>query len=132
MDENIEQNNKKRYSVTTSSRGGARPNAGRPKGGTNKITGATILESIEKYSGEKFEDLLAQGYLDSIREDDKMLRLRYEQMFLGKVVADKVSVEVNDSQEAIDLKKQAFIDALASMTLRENIQLINNGSAGSE
>jgi hypothetical protein len=76
-------------------KGGARPGAGRKKGGTNKISGATILDSVEKYCGEKFEDLLAQGYRDSIDNHDKSTRLQYEKMFLSKVVADRVHLEAD-------------------------------------
>jgi hypothetical protein len=73
--------------------GGARPGGGRKPGTTNKISGASILDSVEKYAGEKFEDLLAQGYVDSIKQRDKSTRLQYEKMFLSKVVADKQEID---------------------------------------
>lgn len=66
---------------------------GRPPGSTSKISGATILASVERYAGQRFEDLLAQGYVDSIQADDKPTRLQYEKMFLNKVVADRSQVE---------------------------------------
>jgi len=116
MDIGMDETQKKRYSIKSPGRGGARPNSGRKLGGTNKITGATILESIEKYSGEKFEDLLAQGYIDSITNDDRQMRIQYEKMFLGKVVADKVSLDITDNQDIIDARKQAFMDAIADLT----------------
>jgi hypothetical protein len=74
---------------------------GRPKGSSNKISGATILESVEKYAGEKFEDLLAQGYVESIQQRDKATRLQYEKMFLGKVVADKTALDVTSNGETL-------------------------------
>jgi DNA-binding CsgD family transcriptional regulator len=74
---------------------------GRPKGTSNKISGATILASVEKYAGEKFEDLLAQGYVEAIQQRDKVARMKYEQMFLNKVVADKNHIDIN-SEHMVD------------------------------
>ena len=105
--------------IKISSRGGTRIGAGRPKGQTNKISGATILESIEKYAGEKFEDLLAQGYWDSITQQDKQTRLQYEKMFLSKVVADKVEVDMRVTEDVLESKKQAFIAAMNAMSKKE-------------
>jgi hypothetical protein len=51
------------------------------------------LASIESHTGEPLEDLLAQGYYESIVNRDKQTRLQYEKMFLSKVVADKVEVD---------------------------------------
>jgi len=75
-----------------SRRGGYRPNSGRPAGSITKLSAANILASIEKYTGECFEDLLAQGYRESIENNDITTRLKYETLFLSKVVADKVDI----------------------------------------
>lgn len=83
------------------SRGGARKNSGRPAGTSNKISGVTILASVEKYSGERFEDLLAQGYVESIESGDKPTRLQYEKMFLNKVVADRAEIDHTSGGERI-------------------------------
>lgn len=83
------------------STGGARPGAGRKPGTTNKISGVTILASVERASGEKFEDLLAQGYWDSIQQGDKATRLQYEKMFLNKVVADRSQLDVTSDGERL-------------------------------
>ena len=77
---------------TKSRRGGSRPGSGRPVGTANKISAKEILASIEQHTGEKFEDLLAQGYMESIEKNDHQLRLKYETLFLNKVVADKVDI----------------------------------------
>lgn len=82
-------------------RGGPRKNSGRKSGTTNKISGATILDSVHKYTGEKFEDLLAQGYHDSIINHDKQTRLQYEKMFLSKVVADKTEMDITSNGKSI-------------------------------
>ena len=73
--------------------GGVRKGAGRPKGVTSKLTGATILATVEKICGAKFEVLLAEGYYKSIIEDDWNARLTYEKMILSKVVADKHEID---------------------------------------
>jgi hypothetical protein len=110
------------YSVKSPSRGGARPGAGRPKGSTALITAATLLKAIEDKASQPFEELLAEGYYDTIVNNDKKTRLEYERMFLGKVVAEKVEVNVNESEDAVEAKKQAFTEALAALT---GIQSIN-------
>jgi hypothetical protein len=75
------------------SRGGKREGAGRKHGTLNKITGVSILAAIEAKAGQKFEDLLAQGYIESIENRDKVTRLQYEKLFLSKVVSDKVEID---------------------------------------
>lgn len=73
--------------------GGVRKGAGRPKGVTSKLSGQTILATVEKICGAKFEVLLAEGYYKSIIEDDWNARLTYEKMILSKVVADKHEID---------------------------------------
>lgn len=99
-------------SIPRSRRGGARPGAGRKPGTTNKISGATILNSVEQHTGQRFEDLLAQGYAEAIDSRDTMVRLAYEKMFLSKVVADRVEMDINESQNSIDAKRAAFAESL--------------------
>lgn len=106
--------------IPRSNRGGARPGAGRKAGTTNKISGASILASVEHYTGERFEDLLAQGYADSINQSDKPTRLAYEKMFLNKVVADRVEMGIGDSESAIAAKQEAFEAALLKIAGKTN------------
>lgn len=106
--ENIPRNNihKSKYRP---SRGGKREGAGRKTGSINKITGATILAAIEVKAGQKFEDLLAQGYLEAIEKQDKYLRLQYEKLFLSKVVSDKVEIETDNlSEDEIEKRIQVL------------------------
>ena len=98
--------------IPRSRRGGARPGAGRKPGTTNKISGATILTSVEHYTGERFEDLLAQGYAEAIDNRDTMVRLAYEKMFLSKVVADKIEMDISESEASMAAKQAAFQAAL--------------------
>ena len=99
-----------------SSRGGARPGAGRKPGTTNKISAQSLLASIQTYTGEPFEDLLAQGYADSIQNRDQITRIQYEKMFLGKVVAERVELDVNENTDALQAKQSAFAEAIRQIT----------------
>jgi len=98
-----------------SSRGGYRPGSGRKAGTTNKISAQSLLAAIEQTTGDSLENLLAQGYHDSIIGSDKQTRLQYEKMFLGKVVADKVSMDINENQDNIEAKQAAFAEAIAQI-----------------
>jgi hypothetical protein len=75
-----------------------------------------LLEAIDIECGRPFAELLAEGYHATIIDNDKRLRLEYERMFLGKVVADRVSLDVNESEETIAAKKLAFADAIKQLT----------------
>lgn len=86
-------------------RGGKREGAGRKTGTINKLTGASILAAIEAKAGQKFEDLLAQGYLEAIENRDKNVRLQYEKLILSKVVADKVEMNMPDMSDE-DIQKR--------------------------
>ena len=114
MDEKIEK--KSRYSVKTSSRGGARPNSGRKKGQPNKISAATILEQVQIQLGIPFEEQLVQNYMNCLSNQDLNMIHQYDKLFLSKVVADKVEVDVIQSEELIQAKKEAFTEALLAMT----------------
>lgn len=104
-----------RYRVKAPSRGGARPGAGRPKGSTAMITGLTLIQAIERQSKRPFEELLAEGYEKCIQENNNKLRLEYERMILGKVVSDRTTVEVVESEDQVEAKKQAFAEAIAAI-----------------
>ena len=67
--------------------------AGRKKGTTNKISGVSILKAIQKQTGKPFEQLLAEGYMESILAQDVNTRIQYEKMILSKVVADKHEID---------------------------------------
>jgi hypothetical protein len=102
--------------VKISSRGGARAGAGRPKGSSALITAATLIRAIEDRGARPFEELLAEGYIDSIEQNNRKLRIEYERLFLGKVLSDRVSVDVSESEDLLAAKKQAFAEALGKLT----------------
>lgn len=111
----VPKDNKPRYSVKAPSRGGARPGAGRPKGSTALITAKTLIEAIEAESGKPFEQMLAEGYVDAVTNNDNKMRLEYERMILGKVVGDKQQIETVESEDATIAKAAAFAEALKNL-----------------
>lgn len=76
-------------------RGGARPGSGRKKGAIQKLSGSEILKQIQRTTGKRFEQLLAEHYLDSCIRGDWQAVRDYEKTILSKVVADKVDVTSN-------------------------------------
>jgi len=92
------------------------PGAGRPRGSTNKLTIETVLLSIENQCGRPFSDLLAEGYYRAITGDNDRLRFEYERMFMAKVVADKIDIDMTDSTDVIEAKQAAFAQAIAHLT----------------
>lgn len=76
-------------------RGGARPGAGRKKGAIQKLSGSEILKQIQRTTGKRFEQLLAEHYMDSCIRGDWQAVRDYEKTILSKVVADKVDVTTN-------------------------------------
>lgn len=104
------------YAVKSPSRGGARPGAGRPKGSTALITSTSLLKAIEEEFQRPLEDIIAEGYFDAVSNGDKKMRLEYERMLLGKLVAERHAVEVENVEDAIKAKEEAFQEAIASLT----------------
>lgn len=98
--------------------GGARPGAGRKPGTTNKISAQAIIDSLEHHLGVPYADQLAVNYLDALSQNDRTLRASYDRLFLSKIVADKVDVGVDLSEDAIQAKSEAFAAALRAMQNR--------------
>ena len=73
-------------------RGGARPNSGRKLGQKQKLSALTILQEIAK-KDKPFAVGLAEDYHNARMSDDKHLVVKYQQMIINKVVADKVDVD---------------------------------------
>ena len=95
--------------------GGARPGSGRPKGSGNKINAIELIIEAERTLGKPFIQSLLEGYVNSIDEKNNKLRFMYEQLILNKVIADRHQVEHTDTEEAVEQKRQAFADALATI-----------------
>lgn len=97
--------------------GGARPGAGRPKGGKNAVSISGLLEALEKKQpGKEYEELLMEDFLEARKNKDTQLTLKYHNLILNKVMTHVHKIEVTDSQEAINQKQLAFAEALAKLT----------------
>ena len=100
-----------------STHGGARPGAGRKKGGKNHISVDDLLTSLEaRTGGNRYEDILVEDFLVARNEGDKNLILKYHNLILNKVMNNLAKIEVTDSQDAVEAKKLAFAEALAKFT----------------
>ena len=93
------------------SKGGAREGAGRPKGSTHKLTAAKLLQELSN-SGLPFEQALAKNYIEA--QDDKKLRFQYDQLFLGKLLADQHAIEI-DETSTVENRQHAFLRALETI-----------------
>lgn len=97
------------------SHGGARANAGRPKGTGNKLTAKELLEQCENIIGKPFAVSLLEGYRDSIYNADTKLRHTYEKIILDKVATTMLDVEVEDNSSVADAKQTAFLQAVNAL-----------------
>ena len=101
---------------TIKTRGGARPGAGRKKGGTNNFTIETLMEAVEKQSGGRpYEALLVEDFLQA-RDNDRQLAQKYHNLILSKVAPSLQKIETIENTEQVDAKAQAFADALIALT----------------
>lgn len=100
-----------------SKHGGARPGAGRPKGSTNSLSIAGLLDQVQKQAkGQNYEELLIQDFLEARDGHNKELLLKYHNLILNKVMNSLAKIEVTDSEDAVEAKKVAFAEALAKLT----------------
>jgi len=99
-----------------SSRGGARPGAGRPRGGTNKLKMEDLLADLDAELGIPYSAQIARNYVESIDRKDWSGVRDYDKVFLGKIIADRQHVEVEDTTDALEQKKAAFAEALRDIT----------------
>ncbi len=104
-------------------RGGPRANSGRPLGSKNKIslaTSQTVVEMLYNRTGRVYEDILIEDFLQA-RATNPGLTHRYHVLLSNKLMPDLQALEVTDAQDQIELRRQAFIDALTAMTNREKL-----------
>jgi hypothetical protein len=104
------------YRQKTSSRGGARAGAGRPKGSTNKLKMEDLLRDLESALGRSYGQQIADNYVTSISRSDWASVRDYDKILLGKIIADRQEVTVDNTQDVREAKEQAFTEALASLT----------------
>jgi hypothetical protein len=98
-------------------RGGARPNAGRPKGSTEQVTiDGLLLEVKARSNGQPYEALLVEDFLQARSRGDTQLTVKYHNLILNKVMSTIAKIEVTEPQDAIEAKQAAFAEALAKLT----------------
>ncbi len=97
-----------------SNRGGARPGAGRPKGTTDRVTIASLLEAIEDTNGKPYVAILAEDFA-AARATDRGLTAKYHHLLANKLMNSLQTLEVVESADAVEAKAQAFQDAIAKL-----------------
>jgi hypothetical protein len=97
-------------------KGGRRPGAGRPKGGTNSVSVKGLLEALEKRTGgETYEEILMEDFVTARLNNDQQLVIKYHNLILNKLMTHVSKIEITDSQETINMKQAAFAEALAKL-----------------
>lgn len=109
---------KPRYAKKSPTRGGARPGGGRPKGSTTKIKIEDLMEKIELQAGQTYAELLAHNYVSAIQRSDWNGVRDYDKAFMNKMIAEKVDIDVKDSEDTVAAKSAAFAAALATLQKR--------------
>jgi len=100
-----------------SNRGGYREGAGRPPGAKNKVNKATIQTVIDKLydrTGQCYEDLLLEDFLQA-RVENSALAHKYHSLLANKLMPDLNAVELTDSEDTITAKQRAFAEAIAQI-----------------
>lgn len=93
--------------------GGARPNSGRKKGQTAKITAASLLTALDR-NGLSYEEQLVEDYNQALVDGNRDLRYKYHNLILNKVVATLNHVEIDESN-TVENRQQAFLKALETI-----------------
>jgi hypothetical protein len=104
--------------VKISSRGGARPNSGRPAGSKNKINKATIqtvIDTLYDKTGRVYEDLLIEDFLKA-RMTSESLTLKYHYLLASKLMPNLSEVTVEEIGDQVDAKRAAFAEAIRALT----------------
>ena len=98
-----------------SNRGGARANAGRPKGSTERVTIDLILTSLEQHTGQTYAEVLAQDFHAARVIQDRGTVIKYHNLILNKVAPSLQAIEVTETEDGVAAKALAFQEALAKL-----------------
>ena len=99
--------------VKKNSHGGARANAGRPKGTADRVTIAGLLEAVQKKAnGKSYAEILAEDFQAARTTGDTHLTVKYHNLILNKVAASLANIEVTDSADTVANKEAAFLKAI--------------------
>jgi hypothetical protein len=103
------------YAKKSPTRGGARPNAGRKPGSTTKITVESLMAEIELHAGRTYAEVLAHNYVGAISRSDWNGVRDYDKAFMNKLIAERLEVAVDSTEDAIAARQTAFAAALARL-----------------
>ena len=106
---------KRVYTKKSPSRGGFRPGGGRPKGSTTKVTVESLMTNIELTTGRSYAEVLAMNYASAIQRSDWQGVRDYDKAFMNKLIAEKVEIDVNSTEDVVATKQAAFTAALAKL-----------------
>lgn len=73
------------------------------------------MASLDTQLGRSYAEQIADNYVSAINREDWANVRDYDKVFLGKLVADKQEVEVTHSEDVVEAKKAAFLDALSAL-----------------
>ena len=104
------------YRQKTSSRGGVRPGAGRPKGSSPRYTLEDLMGQIQAHTGRGFAEQVAINYANAIARNDHAGIRDYDKILLAKMVADRQEITVDTSEDVRQAKEDAFSEALKSLS----------------
>ena len=104
------------YKQKTSSRGGVRPGAGRPKGSSPRYTLEDLMGQIATHTGRGFAEQVAINYATAIQREDHAGVRDYDKILLGKMVADRQEITVDNAEDVRQAKEVAFSEALKSLS----------------
>ena len=97
--------------------GGARAGAGRPKGSKDRVSVSSLLTALEtKTNGQTYEEILIEDFLTARLNNDGQLVQKYHNLISNKVMNTLNAIEVTESDDTVEAKKQAFMQALAKLT----------------
>jgi len=74
------------------------------------------LGSIETQLNMPFAQRIALNYVEAISRGDTAGVRDYDKILLGKLVADKQELEVTNTQDAVEAKREAFAHAVAALS----------------
>lgn len=98
-----------------STRGGARPGAGRKKGSQDRVTIGSLLDSFDQASGgQHYEDVLWQDFFEARASGDRTMALKYHNLILNKLAPTLVHTEI-DETTTVSNRQDAFLRALQTI-----------------
>lgn len=93
-------------------KGGARKGAGRKPGSKSIVTVKGLLEELTAKTGQTYEEVLIEDFLDARDKHDQSLMVKYHHLILNKVMNSLNKIEVVDHGASVEAKQAAFTAAL--------------------